>query len=541
MIPAEVPNLVAGQDRRAADGRWLEKTRPADGAQLCRVSRSDAVDAAATVAAAADAQPDWGSRTHVERGDVVRAIAELLRERRDEASEIVAAETGKPLALARGETWAAIEMGFFVAGEGRRSYGRTTTASMPHRTVMTLRRPVGVAALLISFNTPLPNVAWKAFPSILCGNAAVLKPSEHAPLSAWWMGRLCLEAGLPPGVLNVVHGLGPEAGLPLVEDPRVDLVSFTGSAGTGRVVAEAAGRRLAYAVFTERSNVWSLPVPPRPPAGLAQAAQVTSGNQIVESFDFSPDRHWLAYDSDRSGVAQLYRVPLAGGEPEQLTTDSSAHFWPRWSPDGREIAYHAFQAGGRRLFIMNADGSNVRPLPFGEGDDRGAEWRRDGGGLYYLHNFDAPDAELRFIGRDASGRWGSPETLLRIDPLPVALSPDGRRMAIPSDKGLLVTGLRADSARNLFAVGYRARAVRPTYVGWSTDSRTIYCLVLDSVDRASVVGIDATSGERKLLVRLDDPAREWHRYGFGAFDGRLYFTLGDRQSDLWTAAVNAGR
>jgi aldehyde dehydrogenase (NAD+) len=249
VIPAEVPNLVAGEDRPAADGRRLEKTRPADGASLCKVARSSAADASAAVGAACDAQPDWGSRTHVERGDVVRAIAELLRDRSDEASELVAAETGKSLALARGETGAAIEMGFFVAGEGRRSYGRTTTASMPHRTVLTLRRPVGVAALLISFNTPLPNVAWKAFPAILCGNASVLKPSEHAPLSAWWLGRLCLEAGLPPGVLNIVHGLGPEVGMPLVEDPRVDLVSFTGSAGTGRAIGEAAGRRLAKTVM----------------------------------------------------------------------------------------------------------------------------------------------------------------------------------------------------------------------------------------------------------------------------------------------------
>ena len=245
MIPDAVPNLVAGEDRPAADGRWLEKTRPADGAAICRLARSGAADAHAAVAAACRAQPGWAARTPVERGDMVRVITELLRERREEASELVAAETGKPLALARGETGAAIEMGFFMAGEGRRSYGRTTTASMPHRTVFTLRRPVGVAALLISFNTPLPNVAWKAFPSILCGNASVLKPSEHAPLSGWWLARLCLEAGLPPGVLNVVQGLGPEAGTPLVEDPRVDLVSFTGSAGTGRVVAEAAGRRLA--------------------------------------------------------------------------------------------------------------------------------------------------------------------------------------------------------------------------------------------------------------------------------------------------------
>jgi aldehyde dehydrogenase (NAD+) len=249
VIPAEVPNLVAGEGRPPASGSWLDKARPADGSHLCRLARSGAEDAADAVDAAQDAQGEWAARTPVARGDVVRAIAELLRERREEASELVAAETGKPLALALGETDAAVEMGFFVAGEGRRSYGLTTTASMPHRTVLTLRRPVGVAALLISFNTPLPNVAWKAFPSMFCGNASVLKPSEHAPLSAWWLGRLCLEAGLPPGVLNVVHGLGPEVGMPLVEDPRVDLVSFTGSAGTGRLVSEAAGRRLAKTVL----------------------------------------------------------------------------------------------------------------------------------------------------------------------------------------------------------------------------------------------------------------------------------------------------
>jgi len=249
VIPPEVPNLVAGEERPPASGAWFEKTRPADGAELCLVARSGSDDAHAAVTAASEAQLEWGARTAVERGGVVRAIAELLRERREEASEIVAAETGKDIELARGETDAAVEMGFFVAGEGRRSYGRTTTASMPHRTVLTLRRPVGVAALLISFNTPLPNVAWKAFPSIFCGNGSVLKPSEHTPVSAWWLGRLCVEAGLPPGVLNVVQGLGPEAGMPLVEDPRVDLVSFTGSAATGRLIAEAAGRRLAKTVM----------------------------------------------------------------------------------------------------------------------------------------------------------------------------------------------------------------------------------------------------------------------------------------------------
>jgi acyl-CoA reductase-like NAD-dependent aldehyde dehydrogenase len=136
-------------------------------------------------------------------------------------------------------------MGFFVAGEGRRYYGRTTTATMAHRTVLTVRQPLGVAGLIMSFNTPLPNVAWKAFPAVFCGNAAVVKPSEHTPASAALFAELAGESGVPPGVLNVVHGLGGEAGAALVDHADVDLVSFTGSAGTGRWINETAGRRLA--------------------------------------------------------------------------------------------------------------------------------------------------------------------------------------------------------------------------------------------------------------------------------------------------------
>ena len=245
MTPTDVPNVIDGEARAPATGELLEKLRPADGSLLCRVARSGAVDVDAAVAAARTAQADWAERTVVERGDLVRDIALALRERRDELAEVVMEETGKAEALALGEADAAVEMGLFVAGEGRRSYGRTTTSSMSHRTVMTVRQPVGVAGLVISFNTPLPNVAWKAFPAMLCGNGSVLKPSEHAPLSADLFATVCHEVGLPAGVLNVVQGLGPETGAALVEHPDVDLVSFTGSAATGRWIAETAGRRLA--------------------------------------------------------------------------------------------------------------------------------------------------------------------------------------------------------------------------------------------------------------------------------------------------------
>src|SRR5438270_5964913 len=136
-------------------------------------------------------------------------------------------------------------MGMFVAGEGRRFYGRTTTSAVPNKNAMTIRQPLGVAGLVIAANTPIANVAWKVFPALVCGNAAVLKASEDAPETAIAFARLAGEAGLPPGVLNVVQGFGEEAGQPLVEHPDVAVVSFTGSTAVGRMNARAAGDRLA--------------------------------------------------------------------------------------------------------------------------------------------------------------------------------------------------------------------------------------------------------------------------------------------------------
>jgi alpha-ketoglutaric semialdehyde dehydrogenase len=239
-----IPNIVGGEKRAASSGAVFEKRRPADGTLLGRAARSQGEDAEDAVAAARSAQPAWAEETPVERGRLVREIALALMARRDTAAELVAAETGKSRELALGEADAAVEMAFFMAGEGRRLYGRTTTSSTPNRTVMATRRPVGVAALIVSFNTPLPNYAWKVFPAVLCGNATVLKPSEHTPASAAFFAELCNEV-LPPGVVNVVQGFGPEAGEPLVELQGVDLVSFTGSAATGRWISEHAGRRLA--------------------------------------------------------------------------------------------------------------------------------------------------------------------------------------------------------------------------------------------------------------------------------------------------------
>jgi aldehyde dehydrogenase (NAD+) len=243
--PSLIPNLISGQEVGAVSGEHFSKCSPADGRLLAEVARSRADDVRAAVGAARQAQPAWAAATVVARGDQVRAIALGLRDRQEQVARLVARETGKSLKDALGETQAAIEMGMFVAGEGRRFYGRTTTSAVPHKTAHTVRQPLGVAGLIIAANTPIANVAWKVFPALLCGNAAVLKAAEDAPLSAWAFGRIAQAAGLAPGLLNVVHGYGEEAGVALVESPGVDLISFTGSTAVGRYIAQAAGARLA--------------------------------------------------------------------------------------------------------------------------------------------------------------------------------------------------------------------------------------------------------------------------------------------------------
>lgn len=242
---ATVTNLIGGQEQAALGGELFEKLSPATGELRSWVVRSDRRDVEAALAAAVEAQPAWALRPPPERGLTLRRIAQLLERDRELVAATVAAETGKSPKDALGETDGAIEMGYFVAGEGRRLYGKTIPSATPNRQGMTVRQPLGVAGLIIAANTPIANVAWKVFPALLCGNAAVLKASEDTPETALVFARLAAEAGLPPGVLNVIQGLGREAGQPLVEDPRVSVVSFTGSTAVGRSVAEIAGRRLA--------------------------------------------------------------------------------------------------------------------------------------------------------------------------------------------------------------------------------------------------------------------------------------------------------
>ena len=244
-IPSTILNWISGTEVGTAAGEIFAKVSPVSGKVLASVARSRAADVEQAVEAARRAQKGWAERTPVERGDLLLTITQAMRRNQEQIAAIVAAETGMSVKQARGETGGAIAQGEFMAGEGRRLYGRTTTSAVPNKYAMTVRHPLGVGGLIIAANTPIANVAWKVFPALVCGNAAVLKAAEDTPATAWIFGKLAHEVGLPPGVLNIIQGYGEEAGAPLVAHPGVDVISFTGSSAVGRQIARVAGERLA--------------------------------------------------------------------------------------------------------------------------------------------------------------------------------------------------------------------------------------------------------------------------------------------------------
>lgn len=240
-----IPNWINGQDHLPESDAWLDKFNPHNGEMLCRLADSSVKDASRAISAASEAFPAWSEYTPVKRGQILADIVAAMKRRVDELADCIALETGKPPQDAKGEVGGAILQAEYFAGEGMRLYGRSLTSGMPGKYSHTVRQPRGIAGLIVPANTPVANIAWKTFPALVCGNTVVLKAAEDSPRIAHLFAQLAKEAGLPDGVFNVVQGRGQPAGAALVMDERVGVISFTGSTGVGRWIAEVAGKRLA--------------------------------------------------------------------------------------------------------------------------------------------------------------------------------------------------------------------------------------------------------------------------------------------------------
>src|ERR1700758_2387453 len=237
--PRVYKNFINGEWVEAGGGKAYENRSPANSDELVGMfvsSSSEDVDAA--VDAAKEAYKAWRLVPAPKRAEILYRTAELLVQRKEEFSKDMTREMGKVLAETRGDVQEAIDMTYYMAGEGRRLFGQTTPSELPNKFAMSVRQSIGVCGLITPWNFPMAIPSWKMMPALVCGNTLVIKPAEDTPLSTYNLVEILNEAGLPPGVVNLVGGDGPGAGAALTKHAGVPVVSFTGSTSTGRIIAE---------------------------------------------------------------------------------------------------------------------------------------------------------------------------------------------------------------------------------------------------------------------------------------------------------------
>jgi len=237
----EFQNLIGGQWQPAVSGKTLLNLNPANHNDVVGAfPSSHAEDVNLAVAAAKMAYASWRLVPAPKRAEILVRAGLILQQRKEQYARDMTREMGKVLAETRGDVQEAIDEAFYVAGEGRRLFGVTTPSELPNKFAMSLRMPVGVVGLITPWNFPMAIPSWKLFPALVSGNTCVIKPATDTPLSTYNLVQALLDAGLPPGVVNIVTGSGSAVGTPLIEHPDVRAVSFTGSSEVGSWVGQRA-------------------------------------------------------------------------------------------------------------------------------------------------------------------------------------------------------------------------------------------------------------------------------------------------------------
>jgi acyl-CoA reductase-like NAD-dependent aldehyde dehydrogenase len=239
VAPRVFKNFINGEWVESRSGKAYENRNPANTDELVGMfvsSTSEDVDAA--VDAAKEAYKKWRLVPAPKRAEILFRAAEILVQRKEEYSKDMTREMGKVLAETRGDVQEAIDMTYYMAGEGRRLFGQTTPSELPNKFAMSVRQSIGVCGMITPWNFPMAIPSWKMTPALISGNTVVLKPAEDTPLSSYHLVQVLTEAGIPPGVVNIVSGDGPGAGAPLAASEDVPVVSFTGSTAVGRLIAE---------------------------------------------------------------------------------------------------------------------------------------------------------------------------------------------------------------------------------------------------------------------------------------------------------------
>lgn len=237
----DVLNYINGRYLPANNGKWMDDVDPSNGSVFARIARSDASDVEDAYQAAKKAFPGWSETPQDQRAAILLKIAQGIEARLDELARVESQDNGKPFSLAKKVDIPRSAKNFRFFAHAITQFSSEAHESVGNNTInFTLRHPIGVVGCISPWNLPLYLFSWKIAPALAAGNTVVAKPSEVTPVTAYMLGQIATEAGLPKGVLNIVHGLGPEVGQALVEHPDIKAISFTGGTRTGAVLAATA-------------------------------------------------------------------------------------------------------------------------------------------------------------------------------------------------------------------------------------------------------------------------------------------------------------
>jgi len=369
----------------------------------------------------------------------------------------------------------------------------------------------------------------------VAGGAPVLVTNDHAMnQSPEWspLGDRLFFVSNREGPLDVYEVAVTRSGAPKGAPMRVT----TGlNARSLSITADA--RRVAYSLYTGHANIYSLAIPASGVALSTDATAVTNGPQTIEAVSVSRDGKWVLYDSDRDGVANIYRVPTAGGEPEQLTSYPFDVFAPDLSPDDRLLAYHSFRSGTRDIEVKPLDGGPIEIVTNTPAQESYPVWSPAGNRLLF---FDQDVGRGVYVtSRLGAGKWSAPRRLtyggvqLKAGSAFSSWSPDGRWIVAQTSRGLVVVAADSGVSRVLYTAPDSAPP--PETAVWSRDGRSIYFKSHDAEGRAMISVMPASGGTPRPIVRFPDLTRPSSRQGFAASATRFYFPIEDRQSNVWIA------
>lgn len=235
-------NFIGGQWVEPVTGEYFENRNPARQSDLIGLfPRSGSEDVERAVEAAKQGFEIWRRTPAPERGALLKRVGDLLTDRKDEVAQAATREMGKVLTETRGDVQEGIDTAYYAATMGRQLFGHTVPSELRNKWAMSYRRPIGIAGLITPFNFPLAIPTWKMFPALVCGNSVIIKPAEDTPHTVQLLVEILEEAGIPAGVVNLVHGLGEEVGDAIIRHPAIPVISFTGSTETGRHIGRVCG------------------------------------------------------------------------------------------------------------------------------------------------------------------------------------------------------------------------------------------------------------------------------------------------------------